>query len=160
MTIRHILYKEFFSHHPDKLFKNHILNMVSEEDNELEKCVKIYHDIAKLKWLFQKYIRTLDEKILGKEHSLLSAYFFMLNSNFGDIETAFGFLAIISHHGSVNNFYDIVANNKNFGRNFEKSIEFNYWDEVAKSAASATTAYLIRFMIVSILRLEGHGDTQ
>ena len=32
--------------------------------------------------------------------------------------------------------------------------------EVAKSAASATTAYLIRFMIVSILRLEGHGDTQ
>jgi len=130
------LYKEFFSHHPDKLFKNHILNMVSKEDNELEKCVKIYHDIAKLKWLFQKYIRTLDDKILGKEHSLLSAYFFMLNSNFGDIETAFGFLAIISHHGSVNNFYDIVANNKNFGRNFEKSVEFNYWDEVANSASS------------------------
>jgi len=136
MTIRHILYKEFFSHHPDKLLKNHILNMVGEEDSELEKCVKIYHDIAKLKWLFQKYIRTLDEKILGKEHSLLSAYFFMLNSNFGDIETAFGFLAIISHHGSVNNFYDIVANNKNFGGNFEKSVEFNYWDEVAKSASS------------------------
>ena len=130
------MYKEFFSHHPDKLLKNHILNMVGEEDSELEKCVKIYHDIAKLKWLFQKYIRTLDEKILGKEHSLLSAYFFMLNSNFGDIETAFGFLAIISHHGSVNNFYDIVANNKNFGGNFEKSVEFNYWDEVAKSASS------------------------
>ena len=136
MTIRHILYKEFFSHHPDKLLKNHILNMVGEEDNELEKSVKIYHDIAKLKWLFQKYIRTLDEKILGKKHSLLSAYFFMLNSNFSDVETAFGFLAIISHHGSVNNFYDIVANNKNFGRNFEKSVEFNYWDEVAKNASS------------------------
>ena len=130
------MYKEFFSHHPDKLLKNHILNMVGEEDNELEKSVKIYHDIAKLKWLFQKYIRTLDEKILGKKHSLLSAYFFMLNSNFSDVETAFGFLAIISHHGSVNNFYDIVANNKNFGRNFEKSVEFNYWDEVAKNASS------------------------
>ena len=51
-----ILFDEFWSH-PNKLLENHIKNMISPGDEELDKQVKLYHDIAKLKNNFQIYIR-------------------------------------------------------------------------------------------------------
>lgn len=128
-----ILFSEFLSH-PDKLFTTHIANMISCESDEICKQIKLFHDIAKLKNDFQKYIRGESENGLYKNHSLLSAYFFLLNSVASELETAFGFLSIVSHHGDVENFNELISSNKNFGRYFELSNELKFWDEVAKNA--------------------------
>ena len=129
-----ILFDEFWSH-PNKLLENHIKNMISAGDEELDKQVKLYHDIAKLKNNFQIYIRDTSNDKLDKNHSLLSAYFFLLNSKFDEIPTLFGFLAIVSHHGDVLNSDRLVReDNKFLGDNFENSKELKYWDEVADAA--------------------------
>ena len=129
-----ILFDEFWSH-PNKLLENHIKNMISPGDEELDKQVKLYHDIAKLKNNFQIYIRDTSNDKLDKNHSLLSAYFFLLNSKFDEIPTLFGFLAIVSHHGDVLNLDRLVReDNKFLGDNFENSKELKYWDEVADAA--------------------------
>ena len=129
-----ILFDEFWSH-PNKLLENHIKNMISPGDEELDKQVKLYHDIAKLKNNFQIYIRDTSNDKLDKNHSLLSAYFFLLNSKFNEIPTLFGFLAIVSHHGDVLNLDRLVReDNKFLGDNFENSKELKYWDEVADAA--------------------------
>ena len=101
-----ILFDEFWSH-PNKLLENHIKNMISPDDEELGKHVKLFHDIAKLKNNFQIYIRDTSNDKLDKNHSLLSAYFFLLNSKFDEIPTLFGFLAIVSHHGNCKVMLDI-----------------------------------------------------
>lgn len=129
-----ILFDEFWSH-PNKLLENHIKNMISPSDEELDKQVKLYHDIAKLKNNFQIYIRDTSNDKLDKNHSLLSAYFFLLNSKFNEIPTLFGFLAIVSHHGDVLNLDRLVReDNKFLGDNFENSKELKYWNEVADTA--------------------------
>lgn len=129
-----ILFDEFWSH-PNKLLENHIKNMISAGDEELDKQVKLYHDIAKLKNNFQIYIRDASNDKLDKNHSFLSAYFFLLNSKFDDIPTLFGFLAIVSHHGDVLNLDRLVReDNKFLGDNFENSKELKYWNEVADAA--------------------------
>ena len=129
-----ILFDEFWSH-PNKLLENHIKNMISPSDEELDKQVKLYHDIAKLKNNFQIYIRDTSNDKLDKNHSLLSAYFFLLNSKFDEIPTLFGFLAIVSHHGDVLNLDRLVReDNKFLGDNFENSKELEYWNEVADTA--------------------------
>ena len=129
-----ILFDEFWSH-PNKLLENHIKNMISPGDEELDKQVKLYHDIAKLKNNFQIYIRDTSNDKLDKNHSFLSAYFFLLNSKFDEIPTLFGFLAIVSHHGDVLNLDRLVReDNKFLGDNFENSKELKYWDEVADAA--------------------------
>ena len=129
-----ILFDEFWSH-PNKLLENHIKNMISPGDEELDKQVKLYHDIAKLKNNFQIYIRDTSNDKLDKNHSLLSAYFFLLNSKFDEIPTLFGFLAIVSHHGDVLNLDRLVReDNKFLGDNFENSKELEYWEEVANAA--------------------------
>ena len=129
-----ILFDEFWSH-PNKLLENHIKNMISPSDEELDKQVKLYHDIAKLKNNFQIYIRDTSNDKLDKNHSLLSAYFFLLNSKFNEIPTLFGFLAIVSHHGDVLNLDRLVReDNKFLGDNFENSKELKYWNEVADAA--------------------------
>ena len=129
-----ILFDEFWSH-PNKLLENHIKNMISPSDEELDKQVKLYHDIAKLKNNFQIYIRDTSNDKLDKNHSLLSAYFFLLNSKFDEIPTLFGFLAIVSHHGDVLNLDRLVReDNKFLGDNFENSKELEYWEEVANAA--------------------------
>ena len=135
-----ILFDEFWSH-PNKLLENHIKNMISPGDEELDKQVKLYHDIAKLKNNFQIYIRDTSNDKLDKNHSFLSAYFFLLNSKFDEIPTLFGFLAIVSHHGDVLNLDRLVReDNKFLGDNFENSKELKYWEEVA-SAAKNTRIY-------------------
>lgn len=126
-----VLFDEFFSH-PNKLFVNHISRMLDENDSELEKWVKIYHDIAKLKNNFQFYIR--GHKAEDKNHSLLSGYLFAANSKFEDIQTLFGFLAIVSHHGNVKNFYTLKEPNVNFGDYYQNSIEFKFANEVIENA--------------------------
>ena len=109
--------------------------MISPDDDELDKQVKLYHDIAKLKNNFQIYIRDTSNDKLDKNHSFLSAYFFLLNSKFDEIPTLFGFLAIVSHHGDVLNLDRLVReDNKFLGDNFENSKELKYWDEVAGAA--------------------------
>ena len=125
-----ILFDEFWSH-PNKLLKNHIKNMISPDDKELDKQIKLFHDIAKLKNNFQIYIRdTLNDK-LDKNHSLLSAYFFLLNSKFDEIPTLFGFLAIVSHHGDVVNLMTLAREANKF---FKNQKELEQWDEVAGAA--------------------------
>ena len=129
-----ILFDEFWSH-PNKLLENHIKNMISAGDEELDKQVKLYHDIAKLKNNFQIYIRDTSNDKLDKNHSFLSAYFFLLNSKFNEIPTLFGFLAIVSHHGDALNLDRLVReDNKFLGDNFENSKELKCWDEVAGTA--------------------------
>ena len=129
-----ILFDEFWSH-PNKLLENHIKNMISPGDEELDKQVKLYHDIAKLKNNFQIYIRDTSNDKLDKNHSFLSAYFFLLNSKFDEIPTLFGFLAIVSHHSDVLNLDRLVReDNKFLGDNFENSKELEYWEEVASAA--------------------------
>lgn len=125
-----ILFDEFWSH-PNKLLENHIKNMISPDDEELGKQVKLYHDIAKLKNNFQIYIRDTSNDKLDKNHSLLSAYFFLLNSKFDEIPTLFGFLAIVSHHGNVVNLMTLAREANKF---FKNQKELEQWDEVAGAA--------------------------
>ena len=125
-----ILFDEFWSH-PNKLLENHIKNMISPDDEELDRQVKLYHDIAKLKNNFQIYIRDTSNDKLDKNHSLLSAYFFLLNSKFDEIPTLFGFLAIVSHHGDVVNLMTLAREANKF---FKNQKELEYWDEVAGAA--------------------------
>ena len=132
-----ILFDEFWSH-PNKLLENHIKNMISAGDEELDKQVKLYHDIAKLKNNFQIYIRDTSNDKLDKNHSFLSAYFFILNSKFDDIPTLFGFLAIVSHHGDVVNLMTLARDANKFFKNLK---ELEYWEEVA-NAAKSTQVYL------------------
>ena len=125
-----ILFDEFWSH-PNKLLENHIKNMISPDDDELSKQVKLFHDIAKLKNNFQIYIRDTSNDKLDKNHSLLSAYFFLLNSKFDEIPTLFGFLAIVSHHGDVVNLMMLAREANKF---FKNQKELEQWDEVANAA--------------------------
>ena len=125
-----ILFDEFWSH-PNKLLENHIKNMISPDDDELDKQVKLYHDIAKLKNNFQIYIRDTSNDKLDKNHSLLSAYFFLLNSKFDEIPTLFGFLAIVSHHGNVVNLMTLAREANKF---FKNQKELEQWDEVTNAA--------------------------
>ena len=125
-----ILFDEFWSH-PNKLLENHIKNMISPDDDELDKQVKLYHDIAKLKNNFQIYIRDTSNDKLDKNHSFLSAYFFLLNSKFDKIPTIFGFLAIVSHHSDAINLMTLARDANKF---FKNSKELEYWDEVAGAA--------------------------
>ena len=125
-----ILFDEFWSH-PNKLLENHIKNMISPDDDELDKQVKLFHDIAKLKNNFQIYIRDTSNDKLDKNHSLLSAYFFLLNSKFDEIPTMFGFLAIVSHHGDVVNLMTLAREANKF---FKNQKELEQWDEVAGAA--------------------------
>ena len=125
-----ILFDEFWSH-PNKLLENHIKNMISPDDDELGKQVKLYHDIAKLKNNFQIYIRDTSNDKLDKNHSLLSAYFFLLNSKFDEIPTLFGFLAIVSHHGNVVNLMTLAREANKF---FKNQKELEQWDEVSGAA--------------------------
>lgn len=125
-----ILFDEFWSH-PNKLLENHIKNMISPGDEELDKQVKLYHDIAKLKNNFQIYIRDTSNDKLDKNHSFLSAYFFLLNSKFDEISTLFGFLAIVSHHGDAVNLMTLAREANKF---FKNSKELEYWEEVANAA--------------------------
>ena len=125
-----ILFDEFWSH-PNKLLENHIKNMISPDDEELGKQVKLYHDIAKLKNNFQIYIRDTSNDKLDKNHSLLSAYFFLLNSKFDEILTLFGFLVIVSHHGNVVNLMTLSREANKF---FKNQKELEQWDEVANAA--------------------------
>lgn len=122
-----ILFDEFWSH-PNKLLENHIKNMISPDDDELGKQVKLFHDIAKLKNNFQIYIRDTSNDKLDKNHSLLSAYFFLLNSKFDEIPTLFGFLAIVSHHGDMVNLMTLAREANKF---FKNQKELEQWDEVA-----------------------------
>ena len=131
-----ILFDEFWSH-PNKLLENHIKNMISPGDEELDKQVKLYHDIAKLKNNFQIYIRDTSNDKLDKNHSLLSAYFFLLNSKFNEIPTLFGFLAIVSHHGDAVNLMTLARDANKFFKNLK---ELEYWEEVA-NAAKNTQVY-------------------
>ena len=125
-----ILFDEFWSH-PNKLLENHIKNMISPDDDELGRQVKLFHDIAKLKNNFQIYIRDTSSDKLDKNHSLLSAYFFLLNSKFDEIPTMFGFLAIVSHHGDVVNLMTLAREDNKF---FKNQKELEQWDEVANAA--------------------------
>ncbi len=125
-----ILFDEFWSH-PNKLLENHIKNMISPDDDELDRQLKLYHDIAKLKNNFQIYIRDTSNDKLDKNHSLLSAYFFLLNSKFDEILTLFGFLAIVSHHGDVVNLMTLAREANKF---FKNQKELEQWDEVAGAA--------------------------
>ena len=125
-----ILFDEFWSH-PNKLLENHIKNMISPDYEELGRQVKLYHDIAKLKNNFQIYIRDTSNDKLDKNHSLLSAYFFLLNSKFDEILTLFGFLAIVSHHGDVVNLMTLAREANKF---FKNQKELEQWDEVAGAA--------------------------
>lgn len=125
-----ILFDEFWSH-PNKLLEHHIKNMISPDDDELGKQVKLYHDIAKLKNNFQIYIRDTSNDMLDKNHSLLSAYFFLLNSKFDEVLTLFGFLAIVSHHGDVVNLMTLAREANKF---FKNQKELEQWDEVAGTA--------------------------
>ncbi|MBE7358747.1 CRISPR-associated helicase Cas3' [Campylobacter sp. RM12327] len=143
MTKDSILFDEFLSH-PNKIFINHILGMLYENDATLEKQVKIYHDIAKLKNSFQIYIRD-KSKVKNKEHSLLSGYFFVSNSDFDQLDTLFGFLAIISHHTDVKDFYSLKVSNKNFGDYYQNSIEFSFANEVIENAKTFSEFKDIKF---------------
>ena len=124
--------------HPQKLLREHVEGMLSFASNDLERDVILFHDIAKVKEPFQRFIRDTNLKVDNKEHSLLSGYYFLLNSKHSDLDTCFGLLAILSHHGHIKNF-DVIVKNDNelyLARNFEKSKEFAFWDEVGERARS------------------------
>ena len=127
MKIESILFDEFLSH-PNKPYIEHITNMFDNDDTQLEREVKRFHDIAKLKDNFQVYIR--GDKGIDKNHSLLSAYLFLLNSNFENKEALFGFFAIASHHSNVENFFNLGEQNRYIGKYCTNSKELNFLDEV------------------------------
>ena len=112
--------------------------MLSFASNNLERDIIRFHDIAKVKEEFQEYIRDTSKNIKNKDHSLLSAYFFLCNSKHSDVDTLFGFLAILSHHGKVRNFFNLIENhNVCLGESFETQYEIeHFWDNVGKRASS------------------------
>lgn len=124
--------------HPNKLLREHVNNMLSFISGDLERDIIRFHDIAKVKEEFQEYIRDTSKNIKNKDHSLLSAYFFLCNSKHSDIDTLFGFLAILSHHGKVRNFFNLIENhNVCLGESFETQYEVeHFWDNVGKRASS------------------------
>ncbi len=123
------MFDELLSH-PDKLYVEHIGNMLDKDDTQLQRNVKLYHDIAKLKHNFQLYIRGEDAK--DKNHSLLSAYLFLLNNDFDEREMIFGFLSIISHHRDVVNLFNLRENE--LGKYCLDSNELDFFDEVVSCA--------------------------
>jgi len=133
MSIGSILFDKFLSH-PDRLYIEHISYMFHKEDTPLEREVKRFHDIAKLKNNFQIYIRDTSKEGKDKNHSLLSAYLFLLNSNFETRDLLFGFLAIASHHGNVENFFALNEDNRYIGKYCINSKELLFLDEVLESA--------------------------
>ena len=128
-----ILFDEFWSH-PNKPYSYHIENMFHRDDDSLAKEVKRFHDVAKLKDNFQRYIR--GEEGVDKNHSLLSGYIFLLNSDFEERELLFGFLAIVSHHGNVENFFNLNEPNRYIGKYATNSKELSFLDEVLSHAQS------------------------
>ncbi|AII14452.1 CRISPR/Cas system-associated endonuclease/helicase Cas3, type I-B/HMARI [Campylobacter iguaniorum] len=96
-----------FLSHPDKPYIDHIKRMVDISDSKLEKEVKAFHDVAKLKSTFQKYIQNLDVFVENKNHALLSAYMFLENCVNDELDTVFGFLAIVLHHKEICDLDDI-----------------------------------------------------
>jgi CRISPR-associated endonuclease/helicase Cas3 len=135
MSIGSILFDEFLSH-PNKLYIEHVSHMFHEKDTPLEREVKRFHDIAKLKKNFQIYIRDTSKEGKDKNHSLLSAYLFLLNSDFETRDLLFGFLAIASHHGNVENFFALNEDNRYIGKYCINSKELLFLDEVLSSANS------------------------
>jgi len=129
MNIGSILFSQFLSH-PDKLYIEHISNMFSPQDTPLEREVKRFHDIAKLKNNFQIYIRDTLQDTKDKNHSLLSAYLFVLNSSFETRDLLFGFLAIASHHANIENFFALNEDNRYIGKYCINSKELDFLDEV------------------------------
>jgi len=131
--MEYILFDTFLSH-PEKLYIKHVEQMYDESDTALERAVKMYHDIAKLKNNFQIYIRDTAQTVKNKDHSLLSGYLFLLNNHFDDLEMLFGFLSIISHHGKLENFFQIKEDNKNIGRHCSTLKELDFLDEVIENS--------------------------
>ncbi len=129
------MFDKFFSH-PNKLYTLHITNMFNQNDTKLERAVKQFHDIAKLKDNFQIYIRDTSKKGKDKNHSLLSAYLFLLNSDFKTIDLLFGFFAIASHHSNIENFFVLTEDNRYLGKYATNSKELEYIDEVCQYANS------------------------
>jgi len=129
MKIESILFDKFFSH-PDKLYITHISNMFDKDDTQLEREVKKFHDMAKLKKNFQLYIRDTKKGGVDKNHSLLSGYLFLLNNNFETKEMLFGFFAIASHHSNIENFFNLGEQNRYIGKYCTNSKELNFLDEV------------------------------
>lgn len=123
--------------HPNKLLQEHVTYMLSFASSDLERDIIRFHDIAKVKEEFQEYIRDTSKNIKNKDHSLLSAYFFLCNSKHSDIDTLFGFLAILSHHGKIKNFYYLTESpNVRLGESFETQHEIeHFWDSVGKRAS-------------------------
>lgn len=132
----YILSNDFLSH-PNKLYINHISNMLLSTDSNIEHLIKLYHDIAKLKNSFQKYIRGESVKEIEKRHSLLSFYFFLSNSELSEIENIIGFSSIVYHHGSIPNLSDyskLIEYLSPDSHSFKREIEYS--DEVLKNASS------------------------
>ena len=123
--------------HPNKLLQEHVSNMLSFASSDLERDVIRFHDLAKVKEEFQEYIRGTSKNIKNKDHSLLSAYFFLCNSKYSDIDTLFGFLAILSHHGKIRNFYYMAEiPNVCLGEFLQIPHEIeHFWDSVGKKAS-------------------------
>lgn len=126
--------------HPNELLQEHVSNMLSFVSSDLERDVIRFHDLAKVKEEFQKYIRDTIKNAsnkANKNHSLLSAYFFLCNSKYSYIDTLFGFLAILSHHGNIKNFYYLIeSQNVRLGESFETQHEIeHFWDSVGKRAS-------------------------
>jgi len=130
-----ILFDELWSH-PNKPYIQHIENMFDSDDAPLEKEVKRFHDIAKLKTNFQEYIR--GNESVDKNHSLLSAYIFLLNNTFEIRDVLFGFFAIASHHGDIENFFKLNEDNRYIGKFCTNSKELDFLDEVLNAAKTLT----------------------
>ncbi|ADV46309.1 CRISPR-associated helicase Cas3' [Nitratifractor salsuginis] len=125
---------EVYLSHPDKPYTQHIRNMFDANDIPLERSVKLYHDIAKLKSSFQYYIRHPGESVKDKNHTLLSGYIFLLNNDFETKEMLFGFLSIVSHHSRVIDLFDLREDNRYIGRYCCNSAELQFLDEVIEHA--------------------------
>ncbi len=137
MRIESILFNKFLSH-PDKLYITHISNMFDKDDTNLEREVKRFHDIAKLKNNFQIYIRDTKKGGVDKNHSLLSGYLFLLNNNFETKEMLFGFFSISSHHANIENFFTLSEDNRNIGKYCTNSKELNFLNEVILNSKKIT----------------------
>ena len=145
------MFDTFFSH-PNKLYTTHITNMLDSLDTPSIRGVKLYHDIAKLKNNFQLYIREPQKNIKGKNHSLLSAYLFLVNFDFKPLEMLFGFFAISSHHNNLENFMSLKEPNRYLGEYFENSKELEYIEEVIQHAKTLSFYPNIRGNIKDLVK--------
>ncbi|WP_332444331.1 CRISPR-associated helicase Cas3' [Wolinella succinogenes] len=95
--------------HPDKLLSSHIQNIAAFDAEDALFCIVArFHDLGKVTDSFQDYIRKIKKS--ANPHAFISGVLFLLHhkDSLNVKNATFGINAIISHHGHLKSYKDII----------------------------------------------------